>query len=389
MKRFLLALSFALAGLAAISCATSGNESIASYSKEIRIDDPVTVRLFDSFSMQDNDQTLAAARKAVTITPKVDFDVQVVDPQTLCIIPTQPLEYNTTYKVTADVGKIAGVSGGKQTFEVKTLAPILRFDYSKLTGYPDIDDRYQPLSEGTLEGNLISYEIPAVTRKMDLRCTVTDAYGNSDEQYYYVSVKNRWKAYPKGATVGNTYINCLAAPEESLTLKVNIKADADADISQLQYEWYTLTDDDEAEIRNSLEADEGHPDRYTIPSVTQRTRVYCDVSDQFGNSESVDFYIKIDSGLEAFGSSTPEGEYHDDGIRKYLDVYVPYGGNVTLKANATTSNGNEEVSYKWYDQDQYDYLDESGSELTLTNVTDKQIYRCTVEDAYDHAEYVQ
>ena len=143
MKRFLLALSFALAGLAAISCATSGNESIASYSKEIRIDDPVTVRLFDSFSMQDNDQTLAAARKAVTITPKVDFDVQVVDPQTLCIIPTQPLEYNTTYKVTADVGKIAGVSGGKQTFEVKTLAPILRFDYSKLTGYPDIDDRYQ------------------------------------------------------------------------------------------------------------------------------------------------------------------------------------------------------------------------------------------------------
>jgi uncharacterized protein YfaS (alpha-2-macroglobulin family) len=143
MKRFLLALSFALAGLAAISCATSGNESIASFSKEIRIDDPVTLHLFDAFSMKDNDQTLEAARKAVSITPKVDFDVQVVDPQTLCLIPTQPLEYNTTYKITADVGKIAGVSGGRQTVEVKTLAPILLFDYSKLTGYPDIDDRYQ------------------------------------------------------------------------------------------------------------------------------------------------------------------------------------------------------------------------------------------------------
>ena len=248
--------------------------------------------------------------------------------------------------------------------------------------------QYALLTEGTVEGNTISYEIPGVTKKMRIRCTVTDMYGNSEFVNYIVSVKNKWMAYPNGSTADNNNVDLIAIPGESLTLKVNIKADADADISQLQYEWYTLTYDDEAEIRNSLEADEGHPDRYTIPSVTQRTRVYCDVSDQFGNSESVDFYIKIDSGLEAFGSSTPEGEYHDDGIRKYLDVYVPYGGNVTLKANATTSNGNEEVSYMWYDQDQYDYLDESGSELTLTNVTDKHIYRCTVVDAYKNAKHV-
>ena len=251
-----------------------------------------------------------------------------------------------------------------------------------------IDDRYQPLSEGTLEGNLISYEIPAVTRKMDLRCTVTDAYGNSDEQYYYVSVKNRWKAYPKGATVGNTYINCLAAPEESLTLKVNIKADADADISQLQFEWYMYNYNEEEDEKIVLEADEAHPNQYTIPSVTGRTNIYCDVRDQFDNFEEISFYISVDSGLEVSGSATPEGEFYDDGIRAYVKVYVPYGGNVILKANALTQSENEEVSYRWYDEDQWDYLDENSSELTLTNVTDKQIYRCTVEDAYDHAEYV-
>ena len=142
MKRILLALSFVLIALAAVSCDVNPGDCVASYSKEIRIDDPVTVRLFDSFALKDNDQTLEAARKALSISPKVDFDVQIVDPQTFCIIPRQSLEYNTTYKITADFSKF-GVSGGKQTFEVTTLAPVLLFDYSKLTGYPGIDDRYQ------------------------------------------------------------------------------------------------------------------------------------------------------------------------------------------------------------------------------------------------------
>ncbi|MBR1538703.1 MAG: alpha-2-macroglobulin [Bacteroidales bacterium] len=65
-----------------------------------------------------------------------------MDPQTLCIVPKGQLDYNTTYKVTADFGSIAGHSSGKQTFEVKTLAPVLLFDYSKLTGYSGVDDRY-------------------------------------------------------------------------------------------------------------------------------------------------------------------------------------------------------------------------------------------------------
>ena len=143
MKRITFVLSFVLGVLAVAGCASNAADSIASYSKEIRIDDPVTVRLYDAFTMKESDAAIEAAKKAITVSPKVDFDVQVVDPQTLCIVPKQPLEYNTTYKVTADFGKIAGVSGGKQTFEIKTLAPVLLFDYSKLTGYPDIDDCYQ------------------------------------------------------------------------------------------------------------------------------------------------------------------------------------------------------------------------------------------------------
>ena len=144
MKRITSFLSLALALLAFTACGGGGAalESVADISREIRVDDPVTVRLFDAFTLKDNDQAVEAAKKAVSISPKVGFDVQVVDPQTLCIVPKQPLDFNTTYKVTADFGAIAGKSAGKKTYEVKTLAPVLLYEYSKLTGYPDVENRY-------------------------------------------------------------------------------------------------------------------------------------------------------------------------------------------------------------------------------------------------------
>ena len=144
MKKISFALVLVLALFALCSCGggKSTGESVADISREIRVDDPLTVRLFDTFTLKDDDQTLAAARKAISVSPKVDFDVQIVDPQTLCIVPKEPLDYNTDYKVTADFGAIAGKSSGKSTFTVKTLAPVLLFDYSKLTGYPGVDDRY-------------------------------------------------------------------------------------------------------------------------------------------------------------------------------------------------------------------------------------------------------
>ena len=142
MKRIAFVLSLALTMFAVLSCGGGGAESVASYSNEIRVDDPMTVRLFDTFALKDDDQTVAAAKKAITVTPKIDFDVQIVDPQTISLVPKQPLDYNTEYKVTADFGAVAGKSAGKKTYTVKTLAPVLLFDYSKLTGYPGVDDRY-------------------------------------------------------------------------------------------------------------------------------------------------------------------------------------------------------------------------------------------------------
>ena len=251
------------------------------------------------------------------------------------------------------------------------------------------NDGYRTIAEGNLEGNTISYEIPSVTGKMGILCDVTDAYGNEESHYYDVIVRNRWTAYPNGTISGRNYIDLMAAPEGSMTLKVNIKADAEADLSQLQFDWYMYTyNEEDDEIRVVLEADEGHPDQYTVPSVTGRTSIYCGVRDQFDNYEEVSFHIRVDSGLEVSGSSTPEGEIHYEKYTPFIYVYVPYGGNVTLKANATTQSGNGEVRYEWMDYDNWDYLDENSSELTLTNVTSRQSYRCVAADAYGNEEAV-
>ena len=143
MKRILFALNFVLAALAVAACGGGAGESVESYSREIRVDDPVTIRLFDGFSLKDPAQVAESPQKYISISPKADFDLQVVDPQTVCIVPKQPLDYNTPYKVTVDAGAMAGRSSEKQTLEVKTLAPVILLDYSKLTGVTGIDDRYQ------------------------------------------------------------------------------------------------------------------------------------------------------------------------------------------------------------------------------------------------------
>ena len=120
----------------------STRESVSDYSREIRVDDPMTFRLFDSYRLNDDDRTVAAAKKAISVSPGFEFDVRIVDPQTLSLVPRQPLAFNNDYKVTADFGAMAGQPAGRKTYTVRTLAPVLQFSYSKLTAYPGEDDRY-------------------------------------------------------------------------------------------------------------------------------------------------------------------------------------------------------------------------------------------------------
>ena len=136
---FILGLALLLAALS--SCSRTAGESVADYSREIRINDPVSFVLFDGLTLKDSDKNLEAARKAISVSPKVDFDLQVMDAQTLCLIPREPLEYNSSYRVTADFGALAGAPSGKKSYEVKTLPPVIQYSWSRISCSGE-DERY-------------------------------------------------------------------------------------------------------------------------------------------------------------------------------------------------------------------------------------------------------
>lgn len=121
----------AVAMMAVSACRQSDLTAIAGYSREIKASDPITVTLAEQFLPAGNQEIAAAALKAVTISPKTAFTAEVMDSQTLCLYPSERLEYNKNYKVSVSTAKLTG-RRGRASFDVKVLAPVLLFDFSQL-----------------------------------------------------------------------------------------------------------------------------------------------------------------------------------------------------------------------------------------------------------------
>lgn len=155
MKRIVVFLLAAVLPLIAVSCASeAGDGSVASYSQEIKTTDPITFNLYDAISLKATDETAAALKKYISISPNVDFDVEVAGPQTVILTPKTPLEYNTSYKVSANFAKAGGASGSKGVYQVHTLAPIIMYNFSQLKVDLDKADRFSVIVEITSQDEL-------------------------------------------------------------------------------------------------------------------------------------------------------------------------------------------------------------------------------------------
>lgn len=160
MNRINVFLLAAALSLLAVSCASNaGDNTVASYSEEIKNTDPITFNLYDAISFKATDETKAVLKQHITISPAVDFDVEVAGPQMVILKPKAPLAYNTTYRVTANFGKAAGVSDGKGEFNVHTLAPIIVYNFSQLKVDKEKSDHYSVLvgisSQDVLDGKYL------------------------------------------------------------------------------------------------------------------------------------------------------------------------------------------------------------------------------------------
>ena len=68
-----------------------------------------------------------------------------------------------------------------------------------------------------------TYEV-TINKATDINCYVTDKYGNPDEAWFSIRVRNNLRAWPEGEDEDSSNKSVAAAPNEPVTMKVMTSA---------------------------------------------------------------------------------------------------------------------------------------------------------------------
>ncbi len=219
----------------------------------------------------------------------------------------------------------------------------------------------------------VEYTVEAISTGMYYDCYVYDENSVSlGVSSFTIYVDSGLKGYVAGTEYFN--VDMQVPKGESFTMEV----DASVDAGELSYQWYQWVPEDSEEAEEDILLD-STTESCTISNVNKYTEYYCVVSDEYGNSEKVWFYVSVDTGLYAFAEA--EGE------STYKEVAIAYGEKETFTVYAGVEEGMGEVSYQWYKNGEV--LDGATSASCETDaVTGKVSYMCTVRDNYGSCKNV-
>ena len=204
------------------------------------------------------------------------------------------------------------------------------------------------------------------------KCTVSDQNGNSAKALFYVFTENQLHAYPEGSSEDESELFLEVDPSKVPTLHVIATA---VDDSQITYQWQKKVDGSGDGGRyEDIEGANG--DSY-LPDLLESTDYRCIVSDQYGNSERVYYYLRVENGLRAYPEGAEEGSYTGD-------IYTGLGDTVTLKVKAEALDDSC-LTYRWYDRDGTQY--EADRDVFVIKGTEKsKEYVCEVRDQYGNSD---
>ena len=227
--------------------------------------------------------------------------------------------------------------------------------------------RQYPSDETVIEGaDESSFTIPEVTEAENIVCVVTDPYGNSGFCYFYIMFQDL-KVWPEGGQPGDSYIEYDVKAGDSLTLAVKVSPE---DAGPLTYRWF---DNDYEEIPGA------DGPSYITPAIHANADYSCEVSDSYGNTESVYFMARTNH-FKAWPEGAEEGS-------DTADVSAVYGEPAQLRV-CVSADDPEGISYVWIDSD-YDTIEgETGDTLTTGDIKGPVSYSCRVSDAYGNDTYV-
>lgn len=155
MKQVGFFLTIAILSALLFSCENSNDSNnqesesgyIAMHSTGVPVKSPVLVRLEEHAVLKEDMNEEAIARN-IKITPSVAFSVEIPASNTIKIIPQQPLDNATEYKVEIRTDRIlTGCTKKKYTFRFSTPQPVFS-EYSNLTADADTDNLF------SIKGNI-------------------------------------------------------------------------------------------------------------------------------------------------------------------------------------------------------------------------------------------
>ena len=232
---------------------------------------------------------------------------------------------------------------------------------------------WSSMGMGPSLGDGPTLEVSDITTTTYYYCYVNDGYGNGSSVRFRV-VTNNFRAYAKGTE--DTVVHIYVPYNGGTTLQVDVTAD---DMSGVTYTWY----DNQGGMGAGLMGVVGNTDSITVDHVTRLKAYRCYVTDNYGNSAQIYFYIHVENNLRAYDTKTNKSE---------VDVTVAKNGSTTLSITATATD-TEGLRYQWYRRydyaggyyDAYALAGESSSSLKLTDIQEEAAYYCTVMDKYDNS----
>jgi len=198
-------------------------------------------------------------------------------------------------------------------------------------------------------------------------CYVTDEHGYSNQVWFQVGYETDWSI--EGSQSGYYLSKTIA--EVELEVIADFSAYGEGEEPALSYQWYGP---DEDGATQKIDGATG-----TILTATREGNYYCEVTDEEGHSNQVDFWVnyKTDWSVEA---------YEDEPVlsKKVTEV------ELKVITDTTACEETPELSYQWY---MVDTEEETGQAIegetgTSYTATETGEYYCKVTDEDDNYNYV-
>ena len=178
-------------------------------------------------------------------------------------------------------------------------------------------ERYVPI-RGATSAN---YTLSGTAKAGSYYCAVADTEtGELRQVWAHVTVLNDFSVEAEGET------NVAVAAGGTTELKVNATGKG-----KLFYRWYISEYNSEYDYYYDKTIIEGANTDTLIITGNKMCAYICEVSDQYGNSQSITFYASIDNGFSVTAEDT--------------EFIVNPGESVTLSATGTYTHG--EITYRW------------------------------------------